>query len=365
MTRDSLLNRDWEGVVERLGGTEALEAGARETKAFQRPRAVKCAVDMLRLVLAYCLGAGGLRSVAAWAAAIGLADLTNVGLLYRLQNSGDWLALLISQMLAAAAPRPAQGRLIRLIDATVVPKAGRAAKQKNAIWRVHSMFELPSERFGCFELTDQKGGERLDRMPVIKGEIRIGDRAYMQPDRIATILDGGGDVVVRSGWRNARWQEQTGEPVDLLAVFDKAKHDLIDRPIWIGRKGGPPLALRLIALRKPEAAAAEARRKARLQARKEGYQLSQGTLAAADWLIIVTSLKPDAFSTTDVLDLYRLRWRIELGFKRLKSLIGLKGPPGTDEASARAYILAHLLMLLLLEPLVDAFEASPHWAKAA
>ena len=34
------------------------------------------------------------------------------------------------------------------------------------------------------------------------------------------------------------------------------------------------------------------------------------------------------------LDLYRLRWRIELGFKRLKSLIGLKEPPGFDERSA-------------------------------
>jgi IS4 transposase len=365
MTRDSLLNRDWEGVVERLGGTEALEAGARETKAFQRPRAVKCAVDMLRLVLAYCLGAGGLRSVAAWAAAVGLADLSNVGLLYRLRKSSDWLALLISQMLAAAAPKPAQGRLIRLVDATVVAKAGRAAKQQNAIWRVHSAFELPSERFGFFELTDQKGGERLDRLPVIKGEIRIGDRAYMQPDRVATIVAGGGDVVVRSGWRNARWLEKAGEPVNLLAEFRKASEGLVDRPIWVGRKNGPPLALRLIALRKSPDAAAVARRKARQQARKEGYQLSQEALEAADWLIVVTSLKAEEFSTTDVLDLYRLRWRIELGFKRLKSLVGLEGPPGKDEASARAYILAHLLVLLLLEPLVDAFEDSPHWAEAA
>jgi hypothetical protein len=47
-----------------------------------------------------------------------------------------------------------------------------------------------------------------------------------------------------------------------------------------------PLALRLIALRKSEAAAAEARRKARRQARKEGHQLSQRGLAAADWLIV-------------------------------------------------------------------------------
>ena len=168
MTRDSLLNRDWAGVVERLGGADALESSARETKAFQRPRAVKCAVDMLRLVLAYCLGEGGLRSVAIWAAAIGLVDISNVGLLYRLRQSGDWLSLLISRMLADATPKPAQGRLIRLVDATVVPKAGCAAKRKNAVWRVHSAFELPSERFGFFELTDEKGGQRLDRMPVIK-----------------------------------------------------------------------------------------------------------------------------------------------------------------------------------------------------
>ena len=159
-------------MVERLGGAQALESNARETKAFQRPRAFKCAVDMLRLVLAYCVGTGGLRSVAAWAAAIGLVDISNVGLLYRLRRSRDWLSLLISRMLADATPKPAQGRLIRLVDATVVPKAGCAAKRKNAVWRIHSAFELPSERFGFFELTDEKGGERLDRIPVIKGEIR-------------------------------------------------------------------------------------------------------------------------------------------------------------------------------------------------
>jgi hypothetical protein len=365
MIHDSLLNRDWGKVVARLGGSAALEAGARAPKAFQRPRAVTSAVDMLRLVLAYCLGEGGLRSVAAWAAAIGLVDISNVGLLYRLRNSGDWLALLISQMLAKATPNPAQGRLIRLVDATVVAKAGRAAKQTNAIWRVHSLFELPSERFGCFELTDEKGGEQLDRMAVIKGEIRIADRAHMQPDRIAAVLDGGGDVVVRSGWRHARWLDDNGAQVDLLAAFARASDGLIDRPIWIGRKAGAPLALRLIAMKKSASAAAAARRQARLKAVKEGYQLSQQGLTAADWLIIVTSLDATAFSTKDVLELYRLRWRIELGFKRLKSLVGLSGPPGKDEATARAYVLAHLLMMLLLEPLIDAFEDSPHWACAA
>ena len=58
----------------------------------------------------------------------------------------------------------------------------------------------------------------------------------------------------------------------------------------------PTLALRLIAARKSEADAAESRRKARRQAQKDGYQLSQNTLAAADWFILVTSLKAAEFS---------------------------------------------------------------------
>jgi len=173
-------------------------------------------------------------------------------------------------------------------------------------------------------------------------------------------------VLIRPAFRNARWLDAEGEPVDLLAEFRKASDcGLIDRPIFIGRKGGAPLALRLVAVKKPPQAAAQARRKARLDARKNRHQISQGTLDAADWVILVTSLAPEAFATADVLALYRLRWRIELGFKRLKSLIGLKGPPGADERSARPYVLAHLLVILLLEPLVDGLEDSPRWAESA
>jgi IS4 transposase len=59
-----------------------------------------------------------------------------------------------------------------------------------------------------------------------------------------------------------------------------------------------------------------------------------------NWVILVTSLPQEAFSTADTLALYRLRWRIELAFKRLKNLISLRGPPDIDERSARPFVLA-------------------------
>src|SRR5216684_1808653 len=187
MRHESLVNEDWTNVVARLGGAETLKVTARETKAFLRPREITNAVDLLRMTLAYCLGERGLRSTTAWAASIGLVDISNVALLYRLRQCGDWLAVLVGHALAAAAPAASRGRLIRIIDATTVPKAGTLAKTKNRLWRVHSAFDLPSERFGFFELTDEKGGETLDRIPVVAGEIRIVDRAYLQPDRIAVV----------------------------------------------------------------------------------------------------------------------------------------------------------------------------------
>jgi hypothetical protein len=366
MTPESLLNKDWNGVVARLGGAARLKASARETKAFLRPRGIDNAVDLLRLVLAYCLGEKGLRLTAAWAASVGLVNISNVALLYRLRQCGDWFEFLVGQLLAASAPKASRGRLIRIIDATAVPKAGPAARKTSQLWRIHSAFDLPHERFGHFELTDEQEGETLDRIPVIKGEIRLGDRVYLQPDRMGRLIEAGADLVIRAGWKSAGWLDAKGRPLDLIAELRKASaRGLIDRPIMIKRKGGGPLALRLIAIKKPQQAAAAARRKARRDAQREGYQLSRQTLEAADWVILVTSLTPDDFATDDVLALYRLRWRIELGFKRLKSLIGLRGPPGTDKRSARPYVLAHLLMILLLEPLVDELEDSPRLADAA
>jgi hypothetical protein len=160
MTRESLLaNGDWQRIVARLGGAQSLEESARDTQAFRRARVIESAVDLLRMILAYCLGERGLRSVAAWAASIGLADISNVALLYRLRQCGNWMAFLIGHVLAASAPKACRGRLIRIIDGTAIPKAGPLARAQNKLWRIHAAFDLPSERFGHFELTDEKGGE--------------------------------------------------------------------------------------------------------------------------------------------------------------------------------------------------------------
>jgi hypothetical protein len=53
-----------------------------------------------------------------------------------------------------------------------------------------------------------------------------------------------------------------------------------------------------------------------------------------------------------VLELYRLRWQIELVFKRMKTIVQLGHLPKHDQRSARAWLYGKLLVALLTEKLI-------------
>ena len=150
-----------------------------------------------------------------------------------------------------------------------------------------------------------------------------------------------------------------GEAFDLISHLKSCRDEVIETPVRLGLKKGEPLKMRLIALRKSEAAAEEARRKINKEAKAKSKQVRQETLIAAGFVILVTSLAQEAFPAETVLKLYRMRWRIELAFKRLKSLIGLRAPPAKDPRIARPWILAHFLIALVTEPLSQEFGVSP------
>jgi hypothetical protein len=365
MTHESLLNELWTSTLTRLGGAASINAAAFRTRAFLRPREIKSATDLLRIILAYCLGGMGLRSTSAWAASVGLADVSNVALLGRLRKSTQWMEHLVGVLLAQGVSQATHGRRVRLLDATTIPKASLKARHNGGTWRVHAAFDLPSERFSFFELTDEKGAEKFDRVPVEAGEIRIGDRGYCHAERLAAISAAQADFVVRAGWRMVRWLDEDGAAFNLLAALTEAEAaGRIDRKLWLWRGKRAPLAVRLVAFRKPPAAIEMSRRKARREAAKEGFTPNDQTLMAAEWVLLVTSLPASQFSADDIGELYRARWRIEMAFKRLKSLVGLAGPPGEDPSVAKTWILAHLLMVLLLEPHTAVVEDSPRSGQA-
>src|SRR5262245_65958965 len=84
-----------------------------------------------------------------------------------------------------------------------------------------------------------------------------------------------------------------------------------------------PIAVRLVAMRKPKHATQETIAKLKREAARKGKAVHASTLIAAGWTILVTSLARQEFPAQKVGDLYRLSWRIEIAFKHAKSRIGL------------------------------------------
>lgn len=369
MTHESLTARDFDTLVNRLGGPEKLAVSAKETGAPQRRRGFADATALLRALLLYCLTEMSLRTTAALAEASTLASVSSVALWKRMAKATPWLeqlaASLLLQVCKEAMPAAAKGRLIRCIDATTLTHVALAARTAGQLWRLHCIYDPQREQFSAFELTDEHGGETLDRIAVIPGEIRIADRAYMQPDRMARVIAAGADILIRAGWSSVRWLDAEGRSLDLIALLRNEAGNAIDHKIKIRRNDGEPLPLRLVARRKSPEATEKARLKARQDAKRKGHDLRPETLVAAEWIILVTTLVTADFTTEDVLDLYRVRWRIEIAFKRLKSGAGLGPPPSENPAVAKSYLYCHLLVVLITDSLLCEVGVSPRSAGAS
>jgi len=75
------------------------------------------------------------------------------------------------------------------------------------------------------------------------------------------------------------------------------------------------------------------------------------SLIAAEYIVLATSLPADDFPAGEVLSAYRLRWQIELAFKRLKSLLRIDRIPTRPEAGTRCWLYSHLIVALLCDDL--------------
>lgn len=72
-------------------------------------------------------------------------------------------------------------------------------------------------------------------------------------------------------------------------------------------------------------------------------------MEAADYVLILTTLSDAAADAAEILELYRLRWQIDIAFKRLKSLIQIDELRAFDPDLAQTYLSAKLLGAVLVD----------------
>ena len=361
-TQQALLTNNWEFIQTLFpAGWKAL---ARETRAvLQFKGDVKSLSDLMQIFFIHLAGGYSLQETVTRAKLAGLGGISDVALMNRLRNAEEWFRRMSLDLIDERGIKPPDvgGMTIKLIDATHFKEPGKTGSE----WRLHYSLTMPRLRCDHFELTPVKGegtGETFVRFPVSPGDCLLGDRAYATIKNVEHIHRYQGKVVVRMNHQMLPLYSVDNERLNLLEVVKE-----LTEP---GQIGGWHVAVHgeehiinghLCIIRKDDDAISKAHKKLKRRAQKKQNQVRPDTWEFAKYVMVFTTLPEAEWSASQVLELYRFRWQVELAFKRFKSLTQLGHVPKHDDHSVKAWLYGKLFICLLTEKLVAKADSFSPW----
>lgn len=281
----------------------------------------------------------------------------------KLIRSVPYLQALMERMAGFGAdlsPERWLGYQVKTIDATTL--CGPGATGADA--RIHSVMDLASLRIAQVEVTDEHGGETLTRFEWEANDLVVGDRGYSHANGIEKVVRQGGAVLVRLNWHAIalRWSDH--ETADVLAWLRTLEgHGCHERAVYFHARDRSVIAGRVVArrLKEDEASRAEARLR-----REHKGKITAEMLERSRFMVLFTTSRLSAF---DCVELYRLRWQIELQFKRWKSLCGFDRLPNYRDDTILAWIYLKVILGIIVErmasPSTEAFPPDALEVEAA
>lgn len=337
------LNENWAYFRTLL--PENLDESAAQFGALVRKRGVRNGEALLRILLAYGCTDLSLQSLVAWGKEGGLCDCTKEALFFRVRDSAPWLSELLTQMLASET-RPIQSGLrLRVVDATVLCGPGATGTD----WRVHVLSDPATGRLCSVEVTDAHVGETLALHPVQPGDVVLGDRGYSTARGLHAVNQSGAYAIARLNPHTIRLCDMQQKVISIL-----------NRQEQVPRTGA--ISWSVLVPIPPDSKSNShkswslSKAKAWLSARVVAARTRKG-----DVIWMLTTVPESVATDQQIMDAYRLRWQVELQFKRFKSLLDLDTLPTKDGPTARSWILARLLAAALIQELNAPYGAFSPW----
>jgi len=340
---------------------EGWQQAAKEAGAMERQRGITVPETLLRLFLLHVARGYSLRETAVRAKEAGLATISDVGLLKRLRRSEDWLHWLCVQLVAengVQMPSESGQRTVRLVDGTIIKEPGKTGSQ----WRILYSLRLPDLRCDFFDLTATVGpgtGESFTRLPVARHDLILGDAGYCSAASIQSAVALGADVLVRINPQSLPLQEENGRRAFHLLSRLRTLRTAGQIGEWKVALPETGVKGRVCAVRKSEQAIQRAHRRIERRASKRQTKTKPETWDYAKYVAVFTT-EPSSPARI-ILEWYRVRWQIELSFKRLKSLARLGHLPKYDAQSSRVWLYGKLFVALLTQKLIRVGREFSPW----
>jgi hypothetical protein len=344
------VNRDW-AVIRSYLPTDYAKL-AIEQKAL-RPHypnvRIETADELLRLILLHVGADLPLRQTVAVVAESGGPEVSPYCLHMHMRTAGPYLGALVAGMTSWRAecdPDKWNGYELVAVDGTSF--GGRCASGTDA--RIHAALRLSDLAVLRAVTLGVESGETLRRFTWMPGQLAIGDRGYCNAPGIVWTVDQGADVLVRLNRGALPLLDDRGKPLDVLAwVRTVTQDEVVERAVFVDAVVDGDRRVvrgRLIAARLPEDKAEEARVRLR---REQGRELTEESLEMAAYVVLFTTVPFTRLSSQWCMQAYRLRWQVELLFKRWKSLCGFDRLPNERPDTIITWLTAKVLLGLLVD----------------
>jgi hypothetical protein len=201
------------------------------------------------------------------------------------------------------------------------PTAGQAAI------KTFLRFEVCTGRFDMMRFSpgrvpDVVGGQQAGPPPA--GSLHLCDLGFFDSDRLAE-EDRQGVWWISRVPPKMKFALESGVSQPLSAFLKNQKRRRVDQWVLLGEK---ELKTRLVAIRCPKLVADKRKERLRRTAAKKQRRVSSEQLILCEWTVLITNLPSTWINLAELWMLYRVRWQIELVFKRWKSQGGLAQSAG-------------------------------------
>jgi len=320
-----------------------------ETKAMERSRVIKSPKDLMFFCLLYLSQKYSLVELSLVAKLKGF-KLSNVAFMKKLSKCCEWYKQIIKDMLPLVIfkynkPKNLEKYKLVAVDASDVTQKGKDKK----IFRLHYMINICNLSTEKYKITTQKIGESLSNFSINSDYLVIADRCYGNKVGINHCLNSRGNFIIRL--RNKAFNLYDVDNKKIL-LLEKLKSCEENSPVdFIGyfyNKNGLKTKVRICGIKKPADKILESEKKLAKKERREGKTYSEETKLLNNYIVVATSLGEDV-SAVDILCTYRLRWQIEIYFKRLKSILDLGDVPNKKEENIISWLNGKMVVSLLLE----------------
>lgn len=186
-------------------------------------------------------------------------------------------------------------------------------------------------------------------------DLIIHDLGYFNKDFFREVNNKGAYYVSRIQNRTAFYPSlelRHDRPMPVEKIFDESK-GFIDIRICIGQKKKTRLSVRLIAIKLPPDVVNQRLRRANINSR--GRTLSKNEKTLLSWNIVITNAEADKLPPEKALELYKIRWQIEIIFKSWKSYLGLRNIAHGGKYQVECLLYGRLIVITLLTAIYSHF----------